>query len=246
MSPVPDLRPIAAVKMRIHIAQGRLSDALSWVRERGLSVDDDLSYIREFEHITVAAVLIARYRSDPADRYIQDATALLDRLLQAAEDGGRIGSAIEILVQQALAHEARGDIPASLVPLERALTLAEPEGYIRIFADEGEPMRVLLRHAAAGGIASSYTQRLLSAFEKPGRPASTRAQAATAELPESLTGREIEILRLVAAGMRNQEIADQLFISLATVKRHITNIHGKLGVSHRTEAIARAGELNLL
>ncbi len=244
--PVPDVRPVAALKTRVWVAQGRLTEALGWARERGLSVDDDLSYLREFEHVTLARVLIARYKSDRTDRSIHAAVGLLERLLQAAEEGERTGSVIEILVLQALAHEARGNIPPALVSLERALTLAEPEGYVRIFVDEGEPMRVLLRHAAAGGIASSYTRRLLSAFDEPAEPVSAPMRTAGAELPEPLTGREVEILRLVAAGMRNQEIADQLFISLATVKRHIANTYGKLGVSHRTQAITRASELNLL
>jgi LuxR family maltose regulon positive regulatory protein len=105
-------------------------------------------------------------------------------------------------------------------------------------------MRGLLRHAAARGIAISYTQRLLSAFEESARPVSALAEAAG--LAESLTAREVEVLRLIAAGLRNQEIADQLFISLPTVKRHIANAYGKLGVGHRMEAVARANDLNLL
>jgi LuxR family maltose regulon positive regulatory protein len=105
-------------------------------------------------------------------------------------------------------------------------------------------MRTLLRHAAAAGIAGSYTQRLLSAFDESPRP--IPVHAAASRLAEPLTGREVEILRLIAAGMRNQEIADHLVISLSTVKRHIANAYGKLGASHRTEAIVRANELNLL
>jgi LuxR family maltose regulon positive regulatory protein len=114
-----------------------LDEALDWARERGLSAHDDLGYVREFEHITLARVLLARYKSDREERYIHEAMGLLERLLQAAEEGGRMGSVIEILVLQALAHEAQGDSPAALVPLERALALAEPEGYVRIFVDEG-------------------------------------------------------------------------------------------------------------
>ncbi len=228
------------------MCKGRLTEALGWVGEQGLSVDDDLSYLREFEHITLAKVLIARYRSDRVERAIHEAMRLLERLLKAAEVGERTGSVLEILVQQALAREAQGDFPPALVPLERALTLAEPEGYVRIFVDEGEAMRNLLRHATAGGIASSYTRRLLGAFDELSQPVSTPAQAATADLAEPLSAREVEILRLIAAGMRNQEIANHLFISLATVKRHIANAYGKLDVSHRTEAVARANELNLL
>ncbi|MEC4687867.1 MAG: LuxR C-terminal-related transcriptional regulator, partial [Nitrospirota bacterium] len=242
---IPDLRPVAALKTRVWVRQGRLTEALDWVRGRGLSADDDLSYLGEFEHITLARVLIALYKSDGEERSIHEAMRLLERLLNAAEEGGRTGSVIEMLVLQALAHEAQSDIAPALVPLERALTLAEPEGYVRIFVDEGEPMRNLLRHATADGIASSYTRRLLSALDEPDQPAPTATHAA-ADLAERLTGREVEILRLIAAGMRNQEIADQLFISLPTVKRHVANAYGKLGVSHRTEAVARANELNLL
>ena len=243
---VPDLRPVAAMKTRVWVTQGRLTEAQGWVRERGLSVDDELSYLREFEHVTLARVLIARYKSDRADRSIHEAMGLLERLLKEAEGGARTRSVIEILVLQALAHQALGNITPALVPLERALALAEPQGYVRIFVDEGDAMRDLLRQAAARGVASSYTRRLLPAFEKAAQTVSAPVKAEAAELAEPLTGREIEILRLIPAGMRNQEIADQLFISLSTVKRHIANAYGKLGVSHRTEAVARANELNLL
>ena len=155
---------IAALKTRVWVAQGRLGEALDWAREQGLSVEDDLSYLREFEHITLARVLLAQYQSDRADRSMREAMGLLERLLQAAEAGERTGSVIEILVLQALAHQAQGDIPAALVPLERALTLAEPEGYVRMFVDEGPPMAVLLEAAAKHGIAPSYVRQLLAAF----------------------------------------------------------------------------------
>ena len=133
----PNVRPVAASKTRVWVAQGRLGEALGWAQEQGLSVQDDLSYLREFEHITLARILLARYKSDRADRSILEAIGLLERLLKAAQEGGRTGSVIEILVLQALAHQAQGDIPAALLPLHRALTLAEPEGYVRIFVDEG-------------------------------------------------------------------------------------------------------------
>jgi LuxR family maltose regulon positive regulatory protein len=242
----PNVRPVAALKARMWVAQGRLADALAWARERGLSAEDDPSYLREFEHTTLARVLIALYRRDRDDRSIHEAMGLLGRLLRAAEAGGRTGSAIDILVLQALAYQAHGDLPAALAPLERALTLAEPEGYVRLFVDEGAAMHDLLRHAAARGVASAYTRRLLSAFDRPVPPGAAPARAEGAELAESLTAREVEILRLIAAGLRNQEIAAQLYIGLATVKRHIANAYGKLGVSHRTEAVARANELHLL
>ncbi len=242
---MPDIRPVAAMKARVWIIQNRLTEALDWVNKQNLSVDDDLSYLREFEHVTLARVLAGRYNSSRDDLDIHDAIELLERLLQAAEEGGRTGSVIEILVLQALAHAAQANTSRALLPLERALTLAEPEGYVRIFVGEGEPMRDLLRHAAAAGITGFYTQRLLSAFGEPDQSVASSRNAA-AELADPLTAREIEVLRLIVAGLRNQEIADQLFISLSTVKRHIANGYGKMGVSHRTEAVARANELNLL
>jgi LuxR family transcriptional regulator, maltose regulon positive regulatory protein len=117
--------------------------------------------------------------------------------------------------------------------------LAEREGYVHLFVDGGEPMRTLLRRAVAEGIAGSYARRLLSALDDRARLVSTPAGSGVAGLAEPLTPRELEILRLIAAGMRNQEIADELVISLSTVKRHVANIYGKLGVDHRTEAVAR-------
>jgi LuxR family maltose regulon positive regulatory protein len=162
----------------------------------------------------------------------------LERLLEPAEQHGRTESVIEILVLKALAQRALGDISAGLESLGRALALAEPEGYVLIFVDAGAPMRDLLRRAIADGISGAYARRLVSAFDRA-QPASATAWFAVAGLAEPLTARELEILRLIAAGMRNQEIADQLVISLSTVKRHIANTYGKLGVDHRTEAVAR-------
>ncbi len=139
----PNVRPVAALKARVWVAQGRLGEALGWARDQGLSVEDDLSYLREFAHITLARVLLARATIDRANSSIPDAIGLLERLLQAAEAGERAGSVAEILVLQALAHQTQGDTPAALAPLSRALTLAEPEGYVRLFVDEGPPMAAL-------------------------------------------------------------------------------------------------------
>lgn len=164
-NPLPNVRPIAALKTRIWIRQGRLTTALGWVRERGLSVDDDLSYLREFEHITLARVYIALYKRDGVDSSICETMGLLERLLNAAEEGGRMGSVIEILVLQALAHKAQGNVASALVSLERALTLAEPEDYVRIFVDEGPPMAQLLLEAADRRIMPDYTGMLLASFE---------------------------------------------------------------------------------
>ena len=240
----PYVRPIAALKARVWLLQGRLPEAVSWAQERGLSAGGDLSYLREFEHMTLARVLTARYQMERDELVIREANGLLDRLLKAAGEGSRTGSVIEILVLQALARAAQGDVSQALDRLERALTLAEPEGYVRTFVGEGDAMRHLLRQAAGKGIAPGYSRRLVSAFDAPEHVAPGSVLAAA--LAEPLTAREIEILRLIAAGLRNQEIADQLFISQATVKRHIANAYGKLGARHRVEAISRANDLGLL
>jgi LuxR family maltose regulon positive regulatory protein len=236
---VPETRPVAALKARGWVAQGRLAEALDWAGRQGLSVEDDLHYAREFEHITLARVLIARHKSEGDDRTLHEVCRLLERLLEAAAKGGRTRAVIEILVLQAVAQQALGDIAAGLVRLGRALALAEPEGYVRIFVDEGVPMRDLLRHGVAKGIGGAYARRLLSASDERAQSTAGPAGFTVAGLAEPLTPREVEILRLIAAGMRNQEIADRLVISLSTVKRHIANTYGKLGVNHRTEAVAR-------
>jgi LuxR family transcriptional regulator, maltose regulon positive regulatory protein len=246
----PNARPIAALKVRVWVRQGRLGEALVWARERGLSAEDDLSYLREFEHITLVRVLIARYKSDREERSIHEAIGLLERLLQAAEEGERTGSVIEILVLQALAHQIRGEIPAALKPLERALTLAEPEGYVRTFVDEGPSMEQLLLEAAARGIVPDYTDKLLAVFEaeeqksadEPHPPPAPPAQS----LIEPLSQRELEVLQLIAQGLSNREISERLFLALITVKGHNRNIFRKLQVRRRTEAVARARELGLL
>src|SRR5215210_200010 len=246
-SPDPDVRPVAALKTRVLVTQGRLVEALGWVRERGLSAHDDLSYLREFEHITLARVLIARYNRDRAERSIHEAMGLLERLLQAAEEGERTGSVIEILVLQALAHEARGDITRALVSLEPALTLAEPEGYVRVFVDEGRPMAQLLSEAAAHGIMPAYTTKLLAVLESEEQKSEEGSHRfPTESVVEPLSQRELEVLRLIAQGLSNREISERLFLVLSTVKGHNQAIFGKLSVQRRTEAVARARELGLL
>ncbi len=236
----PNVRPVPALKARVQIAQGELGEALSWARERRLSVADDLSYLREFEHITLARVLLARYTAERAERPIQEATRLLERLRQAAEEGARTGSVIEILVLQALAHQAQGDIPAALASLQSALTLAEPEGYVRIFADEGPPMASLLRAAAKQGITPGYVRRLLAAVNKTedGTPASQG-------LIEPLSERELDVLRLLGTDLGGPDIARELIVSLNTVRTHTKNIYAKLGVNNRRAAVRRARELDL-
>ncbi len=237
----PNVRPIAALRARVWLPQGRLGDALDWAREQDLSAEDDLSYLNEFEHITLARLLLARHRYDQAVTALPEANGLLERLLQASEEGQRMGSLIEILTLQALVHQAQGDSPRALAPLERALTLAEPEGYVRMFVDEGQPMALLLQEATKHRIAPSYVRRLLTAFGKAeDRPPVNQ------QLLEPLSERELEVLLLLATDLNGPEIARELTVSLPTIRTHTRNIFSKLGVNNRRAAVRRAEELALL
>jgi LuxR family maltose regulon positive regulatory protein len=242
----PNVRPVAARKVRVWVAQGRLDEALGWARAQGLSTDDDLSYRHEFDHITLSRVLLACYQSDPASASISGVMGLLERLLKAAEEGGRMGSALEILVLQALAYHAQGHLPAALLPLQRALALAEPEGYMRIFLDEGASMIQLLRTASARKIMPDYTDRLLAAFENEDKLELSPILLSRETLIEPLSQRELEVLHLIALGLSNREISERLFLALDTVKGHNRRLYDKLQVQSRTEAIVRARELGLL
>jgi LuxR family maltose regulon positive regulatory protein len=243
----PNVRPIATRKVRVWVAQGRLGEALGWVREQGLSVEDKLSYLREFDHITLARLLLACYQRDREGSSIAGVVGLLERLLKAAEEGGRTGSAIEILVLQALAYHVQGDLPAALKPLQLALTLAEPEGYVRMFVDEGPPMAQLLLEVTSRGIMPDYTGKLLAAFEAEKRKSEDKSPLPpTQPLIEPLSQRELKILQLIALGLSNREIGERLFLALDTIKGHNRIIFDKLQVQSRTEAIARARELGLL
>ncbi len=249
----PNVRPVATRKTRVWVAQGRLGEALGWAHEQGLSVENELSYLHEFDHITLARVLLARYQSDRADGSISGVVGLLERLLKAAQEGGRKGNVIEILVLQAIAYHAQGDIPAALLPLQHALMLAEPEGYVRMFLDEGSSMMQLLAavrrlpEASAREIMPDYTDKLLAAFEAEKQVSEAKPDIPPAKiLLESLSQRELGILQLIAQGLSNREIGERLFLALDTVKGHNRRLFDKLQVQSRTEAIARARELGLL
>jgi LuxR family maltose regulon positive regulatory protein len=246
----PNVRPVSAMKIRVWVAQGRLGKALDWAREKGLSSDDDLSYLREYEQITLVRILLAQYKSNRFSISIYNVIGLLERLLKAAEEGGRMRSAIEILILQALAHQALSDLLAALPPLQKALTLAEPEGYVRIFLDEGSCMAQLLREAAAREIMPEYTGKLLAAFEAERRMNASEAIFATpsTSLPliEPLSQRELEVLRLFKTDLSGPEIANELVIALSTVRTHTKSIYSKLNVNNRRTAVKRATELGLI
>lgn len=244
-----NMRPVPALMARVWLAQGRLGEALDWADRQNLSAQDDLSYPREFEHITLARLLLARDQSSGADRSMREAMELLNRLLQAAEEGGRTGSAIEILVVQAMAYQLKGDIPAALVPLARALTLAEPEGYVRVFADEGRSMAALLEAVTVQGTSNNYVRRLLTALGKDeGKTPTVRApvQPPAAPLTEPLSERERDVLRLLATELSGPDMARELIVSLNTLRTHTKNIYDKLEVNNRRAAVRRAMELDLL
>ncbi len=242
-TPIPDVQPVAAQKVRVWVRQNRWSEAVDWVQERKVSVDDELSYLKEYEHITLARVLIGRYRDEGTATTIRDALRLLERLRQAAEEAKRGGSLIEILTLQALALQAKGDLAAALVPLERALTLAEPEGYVRLFVNEGPPMGRLLREAAGRGITPTYTAKLLDAFDSGSR---SQVILSSQSLTEPLTERELDVLRLFQTELTGPEIARELVIALSTVRTHTKSIYGKLNVNNRRAAVKRAAGLGLI
>jgi LuxR family maltose regulon positive regulatory protein len=253
-NPVPDTRPIEALKAKVYLKQGRLALAKDWAHARGLSADDEISYLGEFEHLTLARVLMAEVQSRQDRRSILQATGLLERLLKAAEAQRRFGSVIEILVAQALAHQVQGNLPLALASLERALFLAQPEGYVRIFVDEGDAMRLLIldfrsriekQSSGHDHPLLGYVEKLISAFARPVEKQSTISNVKS-EMIEPLSPRELEILQLIAQGLSNPEIGKRLFLALDTIKGHNRRRFDQLHVQRRTEAVARARELGLL
>ncbi len=241
----PNVRPVPASRARLLAGRGQVDEALRWAEERGLSVDDDVSYLHEYEHVTLARVLLARHAAHRTDASLDGVDRFLLRLLRAAEEGERGGSVVEVLVVQALAHHARGDTTAALAPLERALGLAEPEGYVRVFVDEGSPMESLLAAVAKRRRSWVYVRRLLGASGAGTAPAGPVARG-TGAVIEPLSGRELDVLRLLGSDLDGPAIARELVVSLNTVRTHTRNIYTKLGVTSRRAAVRRAGELGLL
>jgi LuxR family maltose regulon positive regulatory protein len=262
-NPVPILQSVEAHKARVYLKQGRLDKAQAWVRERGLSTEDEVRYLDEYDHLTLARVRLA-------EGSFAGVSNLLERLLTLAETQKRTGSVIEILLTQALIHQAQNNQPQALAALERALALAEPEGYLRIFVDEGEAMQLLISDfrltiATRAHPLLGYVDRILDSFpQSPVDTLQSKTLAPHAHLSwrkvsgsagvadqktkmiDPLTDRELEILHLIAKGHSNAEISQRLFLALSTVKGHNLRIFNKLQAQNRTEAVARARALGLL
>ena len=249
--PASLLNPVPAQRARLLLAQGDIAAAAAWTKQRGLGAGDEPSYPQEPEHLVLVRVLLAHGRPGQASE-------LLERLHALATAQQRAGSRIEVQALLALALAGSGEEASAVAALAQALTLACPEGYVRVFADEGAPMAALLgrliaaqrtQQTAADGIPLAYLGRVARAFGLGTAPTGPRGRAGTAVVAglfEPLSDRELEVLRLLAAGKPNQQIAEELVVALSTVKKHVTHILDKLGAANRTEATARARELGLL
>ena len=241
--------PVPAQRARLLLAQGDLAAAAHWTKECGLDADDEPDYGREPGHLLLARVLLAQGLPGQA-------LALLDRLYAAAVTQDRIGSVIEAGALRALALAASGEESGAVAALADALTLACPQGYVRIFVDEGKPMAALLGRlitAQRAGQAAMEAPlgclaRLRRAFDSgPAMPVPRRlATGVVPGLVEALTERELEVLAMLAAGRSNQAVATELVVTIDTVKKHVSHILDKLGTANRTEAVARARELGLI
>ena len=237
------LNPVPARRARLLLAQGDLAAAARFAQENGLGPDDEPSYASEPGYLVLARILLAQDRPGQA-------LALLDRLHAGAVAQGRTGSLIETGALRALALAATGDEAGAVTAIAGTLALACPQGHVRVFADEGPPMAALLGRLiaaqragrAAAEVPLGYLARLQRAFG-PGRPA---RDSAPSGIVDPLTSRELEVLEMLAAGRSNQAIAGELVVTLDTVKKHVGHVLGKLGAANRTEAVARARELNLL
>ena len=236
------MRPIPAWRARVRIAQGRLADAWDWAREHHVTAADPPAFLAEFNQLTMARLLIGQYRADRQQSGIEQARALLDRVVDAAQAAGRGGSLVEARLVRALARHAAGDTDAAISDLTAALDDGVPAGYVRLFLDEGPPMDELLRAAGRRPESAGYVARLLRAAERD----EAAATVAAASGDEGLSDRELEVLRLLATELTGPEIARHLFVSVNTLRTHTKHIFTKLDVNTRQAAVRRGTELGLL
>jgi LuxR family maltose regulon positive regulatory protein len=246
----PNVRPIAARRARLHLALGDLASATSWTATQHLAPDDDLTYMREFDHITLAMVLLAQHGTGHSPSAARAARRLLERLLAAADAGARMGSVIEILVQLALASQAEGDRSRATDHLGRALALAEPEGHLRVFLDAGPTLNPVLHSIGPDSPGAQHALAVHFAAEqeppRPDGPAGNRPATPVRPLVDSLSERELDVLRLLESDLGGPDIARELSVSVNTVRTHTRHIYAKLGVSTRREAVREAARLGLL
>jgi LuxR family maltose regulon positive regulatory protein len=242
-----------AALARLALQQHDLAAATNWAD--GYGDVTDTTYTREEQHLTLARVLIARAENGSAG-CLNEALGLLKRMLAAATGAGRTNSVIEILVLQALALQAEHERAAAIQVLAQALALAEPERYVRVFVDEGAPIAALLKdmiqarrntlHDQQSGGALRYARRLLTEFHPRNPSGTSTTHGRERPVDDYLTGREREVLELIAAGLSNREIADRMHVAASTVKSYTNSIFRRLGVSSRTQAVAEARALHLL
>jgi LuxR family maltose regulon positive regulatory protein len=228
-----------AHEAHLRLAQGDVAAAVRWLQECGPDVDDALNLDYSASHQVLARTLMAQGR-------LEEALELLARLYRMAEAAGAMRRTIRILVLQALAWQAQGEEDRALAALKHALSLAEPEGYVRTFVGEGAPLGKLLRQAAGRGIKLDYVGRLLAALENEATSGQQASRLAASSLLEPLSERELEVLRLLTTYLSSTEIAQELVVSASTVRSHIKNIYGKLDVHTRADAVRRARELGLV
>jgi LuxR family maltose regulon positive regulatory protein len=236
-------------RARLCIAQGNVEVAAQWAADRGLAADVDPGRIRERGHHVSEFFVLARVLV--AQSQFAQALALLDRLQPLVVRSSRTGRTIEFNLIRALALQAQGQEAQAICSLDRALALAQPGRYVRIFCGGGAPMRCLLRAVAARGAESSYAEELLAAFDRDlGERQATHPEmqkaVGHASLVEPLSAREREVLALIAQGHSNHEIAERLVLSLNTVKGHTRSIYQKLDVHSRTQAALKAKDLGLV
>jgi LuxR family maltose regulon positive regulatory protein len=254
--------PASAYRARLLLALGDTKTAIEWAQEIELTIGDPLNPALEYDHLSLVRVWLKQGR-------LAEARQLLVRLLTLAEDAGRMGRVIELLALQVTVNCSEREDVEMLITLERALTLAEPEGYIRTFLDEGKQMWEAIRYWKREMVRNqdlteirmklmTYADQLLEAFTNDapqfpviadypvGTKKAVNSPVLMDSLVEPLSARELEVLHLIAEGLSNDSIARKLFLSVSTVKVHLRHIYGKLNVNSRTQAVARLHELNLL
>ncbi|MDO8390203.1 MAG: LuxR C-terminal-related transcriptional regulator [Actinomycetota bacterium] len=247
----PNVRPLHAAAARLHIQLGDLDSAERWARNHDVNASQDLSYLREYEHVTLAEATIARGRHLADESTLAEADRLLLRLLDAATAGCRDATVIEVLLLQALASYARDDAPTALAHLDRAVRLAEPEGQVYAFARQGPLVLPLMESLADSPAGVPYTHVLVAACihrvagTRTDRGVTPQQPAGSSGLAEQLSARELEVLHLLDTELDGPEIAQRMFVSINTLRTHTKSIYSKLGVNNRHAAVRRGRELGL-